>query len=115
MPIPFVRKLPNGKRKLEQIQRSPVIENLAGAFLRRGGRYLLEVRDDGLCHLMAILGLERDGVKGVEEVAHVACKNGPDLPISVDTLVQQSIDNSPAPPQAKIIPIRKPELILPAS
>jgi len=108
MAIPFIRKLPDGKRVAQLIERSHTVENKAMAFLDRGGRYLIEIQTDAKVHLMAILGFDDK----VEEVAALSCENGPDLPIAVDELVEQSIANSPPPVEAKIIQLRKPELTL---
>ena len=112
MPIPFIRKLPNGHRKTEQVERPVGIENQARAFLDRGGRYLIEVQTDLKVHLMAILDVPRDGIPGTEEIAHLECDNGPGILSKVDELVRASINNSPPPPESKIIPFRKPELII---
>lgn len=99
MSIPFIRMNPGGKRRVEQIPRSAVVENLACAFLERGGRYLIEMVPDQAnegtvrVHLVAIIDL----ADGAEKVADIVCPNGPGLPENVDALIRQSIANTPPP------------------
>lgn len=113
MPIAFIRKMPNGKMVVQQIERSAQMERQARAFMDRGGRYLIEIQTDGKVHLMATLPVPKFGVPGIEEIAHLTCENGEDLPAQVGELVWLSIRCSPPPePKAEIIQMRKPELIV---
>jgi hypothetical protein len=119
MPIPFIRKMPNGKIVVQQIERSPKIENQARAFIARGGRYLIQIIPDPddpqkvKVALMATLPIPKFGVPGIEEVVHLECENDKDLPAQVDELVWLSIRNSPPPaPEGKVIQMRKPGLVV---
>lgn len=82
---------PGGKRLLSQIDRGPEVEKLACEFIACAGRYLIEIRQDGKVHLMAII----DKAEGCTEVAHEAVENGPELPKAVDRLIRESVKYIP--------------------
>jgi hypothetical protein len=91
MPVPFIRCLPGGKRVLNEIARDPAVELKAAEFIDHAGRFLTEIRTDGLVHLMAII----DKADGCIEVAHKSCENGPELLDAVDALIEEAYPHIP--------------------
>jgi len=97
MPIPFIRQNPNGKRSLQQIDRSPDIETKAAEFIDHAGRYLVEIvpaegdNPGTKVHLMAII----DKAEGCVKVAEELVENGPELLKAVDRLVAESVKHIP--------------------
>lgn len=83
MAIPFIRRVPSGRRSCQEITRPPKIEEMAAEFIDHAGRFLIEILPSGQVHLMAIIDL----AKGCTKVAEEFCDNGPDLPEAVDRLV----------------------------
>lgn len=91
MPIPFIRKYPNGRRGLQEIARDPAIESLAAEFIDHAGRYLCEIMPEGKSHLMAII----DKADGCVKVADELVDNGPELLEAVDRLITESVKHIP--------------------
>lgn len=106
MPIPFIRKYPNGRRGLQEIPRDPVIEQKAAEFIDHAGRFLIEIvppsqvpKDPNdpagqtQVHLMAIIDL----AEGCTKVSEKFCPNGPELGEAVDQLVEEAYPKIPLP------------------
>ena len=92
MTIPFIRKLPNGRRSLQEITRPDEIELLGQRFIAHDGRYLIEIQTDLKVHLTAIIDIDGE----VQAVATETCDNGPELLEAVDRLVRVSEEKIPA-------------------
>lgn len=105
MAIPFIQKLPDGRRIAIAIKRDTDTENLAQDFIDAGGRYLVEMippnkvpetPDDpaGMprVHIMAIIDTKSGQA---EKVAEDTVPNGPELPKAIDRLVQASHHHLP--------------------
>jgi hypothetical protein len=102
MPIPFIRKFPNGRRGLVEIARDPVIEQKAAEFIDHAGRFLIEIipaegtvgeEPQTQVHLMAIIDL----ADGCTKVSEKFCANGPELGAAVDELVEEAYPRIPLP------------------
>lgn len=82
--MPFVRMMPNGRRVLNEIARSPKIEALAQRFVAHDGRFLIEILKDSTVSLIAIIDVDGKAT----DVARETCANGPELPKAVDRLIK---------------------------
>lgn len=88
MGIPFTQYLrPNGRRTEVSIRRPPEIEEMAYAFIKKGGRFECEELTSGDASLTAVFGL--DGEE--DDVAIEVVPNGPAVPDAVDRLVRKAI------------------------
>lgn len=84
--IPFIRKLPDGRRVLQEIVRPAHIEAMAHDFIQAGGRFLSEITEAGNVHLMALI----DRPNGPQVVADELVDNGTEVPAAVDRLIAEA-------------------------
>lgn len=93
MSIPFVRQLPNNRRVLQEIKCSERIEEIAGEFIAKGGRYLVEilpkVGSPNIRLVACVLSEDGEQVDIVEETV----ENGPELANAVNRVVEASINH----------------------
>lgn len=83
MPIPFVRKFPNNKAMMQDVERPGHVEDQAIRFLKSGGWYTTEILPNGMVHL-AVTDSELNEIYAIESV------NDERLPLAIDMLVQHS-------------------------
>lgn len=104
MTIPFIRRDPDGKRKITEITRPEGIETIAHAFLGKNGRYLCEVLKSGQAHFFALIDVrdEENGEFEPRNVCAVTCDNDSETGDAVDWLVKESIKYIPDAPRPKI-------------
>ena len=82
MSIPFTQfHLPNGQRTLQQVDRPEIIELIAHGLIARGVRFEIEILRTGEVSMEAVIG--DDTTLAIDIV-----KNGPDVPLAVDRLIQ---------------------------
>lgn len=75
--------LPNGQRREVDIDRPANIADLADKLIARGHRFEIEMLRDMQTVSMTITSNE----PGEPDVAIKLCKNGPDIPNAVDTMI----------------------------
>ena len=87
--IPFLRLYPTGHVMEERISRGPLVERMAGRFMDNGGRYMICIRDSLEVELVAAMPV---GPGQFEKLAEATCYNDPHLPMAIDQLVRDSIN-----------------------
>lgn len=89
--------LPDGRRRITEIERSDDIEAMAKHFIDSGGRFESELLSDlQTVSLTAVHKINDED----DDIAIVICKNGPDIPEAVDKLVLKAIAFFGSPKQS---------------
>lgn len=83
MSLPFLRKFPNGKAAVQQVERPHAIVMKGLAFLKSGGWYVIEILPSGQVQLTAT---DDD----LQPLVRFEADNGPKLMDAVDDLVERS-------------------------
>ena len=95
--IPFVQYVrPHGRRRDVVIERPDAVVEKATAIRKAGGRFELEELMDGTVSMTVE---HPDAEEEGQSVSHLLCANGPAVPTTVDTLVEDAYRRlTPRPP-----------------